>query len=55
MSTATVSQSKIVATVVPGHLRAATLPKRFPGMFLVFESLVAIGFYKKNSHPIEIY
>ncbi|WP_331351220.1 antirestriction protein [Cellvibrio sp. UBA7671] len=40
MSTATASQSKIVATVVPGHLRAATLPKRFPGMFLVFESLV---------------
>ena len=40
MSTAAVSQSKIVATVVPGHLRAATLPKRFPGMFLVFESLV---------------
>ncbi len=40
MSTAAVSQSKIVATVVPGHLRAATLPKRFPSMFLVFESLV---------------
>jgi hypothetical protein len=40
MSTATVSQSKIVATVVPGHLRTATLPKRFPGMFLLYESLV---------------
>jgi len=40
MNTAAVSQPKIVTTVVPGHLRAATLPKRFPGMFLVFESLV---------------
>lgn len=40
MCTAAISQSKIVTTVVPGHLRAATLPKRFPGMFLVFESLV---------------
>jgi CRISPR/Cas system endoribonuclease Cas6 (RAMP superfamily) len=40
MSAAVASTSSIVATVVPGHLRAATLPKKFPGMFLVFESLV---------------
>lgn len=40
MSTAVASTSSIVATVVPGHLRAATLPKKFPGIFLVFESLV---------------
>jgi len=33
-------EATIQPIIVPGHLRASTLPKRFPGMFLVYESLV---------------
>lgn len=40
MSVAVNQNSTIQKTVVPGHLRASTLPKRFPAMFLVYESLV---------------
>lgn len=40
MSVAVNQNSTIHKTVVPGHLRASTLPKRFPAMFLVYESLV---------------
>jgi len=31
---------QIVAEVVPGNLRLRTLPRRFPNLYLVFESLV---------------
>lgn len=31
---------QIIATVVPGQLRMRTLPRRFPNLYLVFESLV---------------
>jgi hypothetical protein len=37
MSTATAITPSITATTVPGHLRARTLPNRFPGLYLVFE------------------
>jgi hypothetical protein len=40
MSTAVDQSLKIVASVVPGHSRAAALPKTFPGMFLIYESYV---------------
>ena len=40
MSTATTIESSINATPIPGHLRARTLPMRFPGLFLVFEMTV---------------
>ncbi len=33
----TIPCPSIIATPVPGHLRMQTLPKRFPGLFLVFE------------------
>ena len=33
-------RSKIVATAVPGHLRATVLPQRFSGLFLIYETLV---------------
>lgn len=34
---AEVLTKSIQATPVPGHLRSSALPKRFPGLFLVFE------------------
>jgi hypothetical protein len=37
MSTALSTKPAINAIPVPAHLRAQTLPKRFPGLFLVFE------------------
>lgn len=39
MSTDTLAKS-IQASPVPGYLRSSTLPKRFPGLFLVFEMYV---------------
>lgn len=40
MSSALPSTPIIKASLVPGHLRSTTLPKRFPGLFLVFEMTV---------------
>lgn len=40
MSNALLSTPIISASLVPGHLRSKTLPKRFPGLFLVFEMTV---------------
>lgn len=40
MSFAINQDTKIQKSIVPGHLRASTLPKKFPAMFLVYESLV---------------
>lgn len=40
MSVAAHQISTIQKSIVPGHLRASTLPQKFPAMFLVYESLV---------------
>ena len=40
MSAATNQSLKIVPTVIPAHLRGATLPRKFPGLFLIYEFLV---------------
>lgn len=40
MSFTTATESSINASSVPSHLRAGTLPRRFPGLFWVFEMSV---------------
>lgn len=40
MSNAAINHETITATPVLGHLRSATLPRKFPGLFLVFEMTV---------------
>jgi hypothetical protein len=34
------TQETIQKNIVPGHLRASTLPKKFPALYVVYESLV---------------
>lgn len=40
MSVANTQGSTIKKHIVPGHLRASTLPNKFPGLYMVYESLV---------------
>ena len=37
MSSIAATEHSINASIVPDHLRLGTLPKRFPGLYLVFE------------------
>lgn len=37
MNTTVITNASITTNVLPGHLRSGALPKRFPGLFLIYE------------------